>query len=580
MKKFLSTLLVLTLLFSTAVPALAAGANGPTPPDWCPEEEYAVFEGSIAYTGEAWDTILALREYAAAGNSAPPGTSNTALYRRYLDLKMSADPGVWFELGLISVKYALNAAVQGKHVSISSHFDLAAYYHKESGAEDCQSRYLSYLWNARANLWNRDITTGLEGGLRWFAGAMEYVLHYEQFTMAQLLDWGKSVGIPQARLDYAKNLLFVTLDGDLVHPRSVRISSDYVDYTTAHIRNGRTMVPVRRLAELMGATVDYNAATKEITITRAADTIVLTLNSTTAYRNGVPFQMDVAPYIENNRTFIPIRYIAEFFAQKVEWVGKQRHVVITEDKSVAGSSNLEDWALAMGAMLSYINTAEEAHLFGGKARFGTDSVGSDVSNLLLTTGPDFGRYMLGGSWGIYCREDLIETVQRMTIHGHNDSFQEDANIANSLTSAEMEKLISVSSAVDAYMWPYTKELSEKWGDRGILCWDLFRMSNLVQWGYLAGYVTYSEALALLEPAAALLKENFSSWDEAYENYLDGYHWWARENVLGQDVWASDRGLLYLEMKDDPLMGPLFDDSLFRTGVIGLPEQHSPFPEKD
>ena len=148
MKKFLSTLLVLTLLFSMTVPALAAGTAAPTPPDWCPEEEYAVFEGSTAYTGETWDTILALREYAAAGNSAPPSTSNTALYRRYLDLRMSSDPGVWFELGLISVKYALNGAAQGKHVSISSHFEMAAHYHKESGAEDGQSRYLAYLWNA------------------------------------------------------------------------------------------------------------------------------------------------------------------------------------------------------------------------------------------------------------------------------------------------------------------------------------------------------------------------------------------------------------------------------------------------
>lgn len=572
MKKFLSTLLVLTLLFSLAVPALATGTDGPTPPDWCPEEEYAVFEGSTAYTGEAWDTILALREYAAAGNSAPPSTSNTALYRRYLDLKVSADPGVWFELGLISVKYALNAAAQGKHVSISSHFDLAAYNHKESGAEDCQSRYLAYLWNARANLWNRDITAGLEGGLRWFAGAMEYILPYEQFTMDQLLDWGKSVGIPQARLDYAKNLLFVTLDGDLVHPRSVRISPDYVDYTTAQSRNWRTMVPVRRLAELMGATVDYNAATKEITITRAADTIVLTLDSTTACRNGIPFEMDVAPYAENNRTFIPIRYIAEFFGQDVTWRGEQQHVVIKENKSVAGSSNLEDWALAMGAMLSYINTAEEAHLFGGKTRFGTDPVGSEVSNRLMTTGPDLGRYLLSGSWGIHSREELIETVQRMTIHGHNDSFQEAADIANSLTSAEMEELISASSTVDAYMWPYTKEISQKWGTRGILCWDLFRMSNLVQWGYLAGYITYAEALELVEPAARLLDENFSSWDEAYENYLDGYHWWARENVLNQDVWDSERGLLYLEMQEDPEMSPLFDDTLFRTGVISLPDQ--------
>lgn len=72
------------------------------------------------------------------------------------------------------------------------------------------------------------------------------------------------------RLAYAKSLLFVTLDGDLVHPRSVRISADAVDTTTAQTRNQRTMVPIRRLAELMGATVDYDASSRQITIRRAA----------------------------------------------------------------------------------------------------------------------------------------------------------------------------------------------------------------------------------------------------------------------------------------------------------------------
>ena len=508
MKKLFSSLLVLSLLFSLAAPALAAGTGGPTPPDWCPAEEYAVFEGSAAYTGENWEKVLSLREHAQAGGLAPQSGTDTVLFNRRKALeKISRDPGVKFELGLLDAKYAMNAAAQGKKVSPSSNFEFAASY-----TEDEQAKYLCYLWNARMNLAARDITTGLEGDLRWYAGAIEYLLPYEQFTFDAIYNCALGKTVPAERLAYAKSLLFVTLDGKLVHPRSVRVSADYVDTTTAQTRNWRTMVPVRRLAELMGATVSYDAATRQITIERGWDVFVMTLDSTTAYRNYNPFQMDVAPYAENNRTYIPIRYIAEFFGQKVEWNGAQQHVVITEDKSVAGDSNLEAWALAMGALLNYENNPNEAHLFGGKTRFGANPVGSQVSNRLETTGPDFGRQILSEDWGITDREALMSSAAILA-EGEN-------------------------------------------------AWDWFRVSHLAQWGYLAGYVTYPEALALVEPAAEKTAKTYSSWQAAYADYLRGWSGQA-------DVWSTERGQLYQTMLADPAMAPLLDNSLFTTGVIGL-----------
>ena len=73
-------------------------------------------------------------------------------------------------------------------------------------------------------------------------------------------------------------------------------------------------------------------------------------------------------------------------------------------------------------------------------------------------------------------------------------------------------------------------------------------------------------LALLEPAATLLKENFSSWDEAYENYLDGYNWWDRNDVLNRDIWDTPRGRIYQRMADSEI----FDDALFQAGITPVP----------
>lgn len=550
MKKLTAFLLALTLALSLAAPAFAVPSSGtaaPAPPSWVRPEEYAVFEGGKAYEPENWAAILELRKLAEAGGLEPTREGDMILYNRFRNLQIMHEASVKFELGLLGIRYAYNAAVQGTYIRITvGDFDSAGYDAKQGSAQ-----YLCYLWNARSKLWNADFSGGLAGrDLPKYSAAYGLALRYPQFTLDRMLDCDLLRLLPAEKLEYARSLLFVTLDGDVVHPRAVRYSKDNLDTTTAHIRYDRTMVPVRRLAELMGAEVSYDGATRQVTMKRAGDTIRMTIGQRAAWKNGTAFEMDVAPYIEDGRTYVPIRYIAEFFGQSVVWRAERRQVDINEDKAAAAPSNLEAWALPMGAMLSYLNRSGDVDVFGGKSRFGTAPVGSPVSNALETTGADLGRQILDESWGISSREALIATVCSMTYHGHNDSFLEEA----------------AGGSADAA----TRRISARWGDRGILCWDLFRMSNLVQWGYVAGYVTYPEALALLEPAAALLSENFSSWDEAYENYLDGYQWWGRLDGQNTDVWETERGQAYLEMKADPGFGPLFDDTLFQTGVVPVP----------
>lgn len=319
------------------------------------------------------------------------------------------------------------------------------------------------------------------------------------------------------------------------------------------IINDRTMVPIYQLTKALGAKAIWDGAARTVTITRAGTTVFMTIDSETAYVNDVPVTMDVAPCILNDRTMIPAAYVAVFFGQTVNWDGASRSVYISEDKSVAGESNLERWAIPMGY---YLNSP---HLqFGGYSRSSVDA---------YDTTPEM---LLADSWSIYDRAGLVETVLSMTISGHNINFLYDAELINSLSDSEYDQLMAQATDMDAYMWPYTKALSEKWGDRGILCWDLFRMSNLVQWGYKCGYVTYAEALTLLEPAVVLLKENFSSWDEAYENYVDGYNWWARNNVLDQNPWETPRGRHY-QMYKEQHGSQLFDDTLFQTDIIPIPD---------
>jgi hypothetical protein len=344
---------------------------------------------------------------------------------------------------------------------------------------------------------------------------------------------------------------------------SVYLDGHFLSHTDArpYILNDRTMVPIYQLAQALGCDVGWDGATKTVTLTRAGDTVKMVIDDPTAYVNGKPVAMDVAPTIMEDRTMIPAAYVAAFFGQKVEWDGETRRVYITEDKSVAEGSNLEAWALPMGSMLAQLDHGKP-DCFGLYAR---SVAGIGLSNKLPYAEC---RKILSSSWSIKNRDDLIGTVISMTFSGHNDNFRGMAADVKLRSQAEREAISAASSVWPLYMWEYTEYVDEKWGDRGILCWDLFRMSNLVQWGYTAGYITYEEALALIEPAATLLCENFSSWEEAYENYLDGYNWWARNDVLGKDIWQTSRGKTYQTIKQN--YGSIFQDSLFETGVIPLP----------
>lgn len=102
------------------------------------------------------------------------------------------------------------------------------------------------------------------------------------------------------------------------------------DGTVPVIVNDRTLLPIRAVVEEIGGTVAWNDETREVTLTYEQDTIVLTIDSTTAYLNGEPAMLDTAPAIINDRTMLPIRFIAESFKFNVGWTQETETVTITK----------------------------------------------------------------------------------------------------------------------------------------------------------------------------------------------------------------------------------------------------------
>lgn len=85
------------------------------------------------------------------------------------------------------------------------------------------------------------------------------------------------------------------------------------------IRGDRTFVPLRFLSESFGMKVDFNAETREISIDGGAVSLKLYPDSNTVLKNGESLTIDAAPFIENDRTMVPLRAVSELFEKQVFW---------------------------------------------------------------------------------------------------------------------------------------------------------------------------------------------------------------------------------------------------------------------
>ena len=95
--------------------------------------------------------------------------------------------------------------------------------------------------------------------------------------------------------------------------------------------NGRTQVPVRFIAEAMQAQVEWDSATRTVHIERGRIALSMTIGVKEIVVLKVKKAADTAPIIQENRTFVPLRFISEGLGAEVQWEGASRTVRITDD---------------------------------------------------------------------------------------------------------------------------------------------------------------------------------------------------------------------------------------------------------
>jgi len=103
-----------------------------------------------------------------------------------------------------------------------------------------------------------------------------------------------------------------------------------------YIKDGRTYVPVRYVAEAVGVPSDnimWNGEEQSVVLMRGERVVKLTIGSNIMYVNGVAFTMDVAPeLVEPGRTMLPIRWVGQALGATLKWDEATQTVTVEQQQ--------------------------------------------------------------------------------------------------------------------------------------------------------------------------------------------------------------------------------------------------------
>ena len=94
------------------------------------------------------------------------------------------------------------------------------------------------------------------------------------------------------------------------------------------MKNDRTLVPLRKIFEELGATVEWNEQLQKVTAVKDDVKIMLTIGDDKLYINNGYVLLDVPAQLINGRTLVPVRAVSESFNCNVIWDNDTQTVVI------------------------------------------------------------------------------------------------------------------------------------------------------------------------------------------------------------------------------------------------------------
>lgn len=168
--------------------------------------------------------------------------------------------------------------------------------------------------------------------------------------------------------------------------------------TVPYVENGRTMMPVRGIAEAMGAEVSFDENGQVVTVESLETTVCMTIGLDEMEVNGEAVALLNAPKIVNDRTMLPVRDVAEALDCDVEWVDETETAVFTRPlqtkRIIAFSERAENDEAVMMA------SGESVTVMQFDSVENTKNALEELESKGIKAEPDYVRKVSAMSWGI------------------------------------------------------------------------------------------------------------------------------------------------------------------------------------
>ena len=126
----------------------------------------------------------------------------------------------------------------------------------------------------------------------------------------------------------AKAYILMQIDNPMMDVNGTRIEVDPGRGTAPVLRQDRTVLPIRAVTEAMSGTVDWDGSELKATLQANGKNVEMWIGRTDYTVDGETKSMDIAPFIENDRTMLPLRFAAGNLNCRVTWLNETREILI------------------------------------------------------------------------------------------------------------------------------------------------------------------------------------------------------------------------------------------------------------